>query len=46
MYIGISNFEGKSLENELQDKIHCLQKQADIQSWHSNNSNSARKNPV
>jgi hypothetical protein len=46
MWIGISNFEGKSLENELQGRIHCLPRQADIQYWHSNNSNYVRKNPI
>jgi hypothetical protein len=44
--MGISNFERKSLKNQLQGKIHYLQNPAGIQSWHSNNFQSGQKNPI
>jgi hypothetical protein len=43
---GISNFEGKNLKNPFQGSFHCLPKQADIQSWHSNIFKSRQKNPI
>jgi hypothetical protein len=46
MQIGISNFEGKNLKTPLQGRKHYLPKQADIQTWHSNNFKSRQKNPI
>jgi hypothetical protein len=46
MKIGISNFEGKNLKNQVQGRKHCLPKQANIQSWHSNIFKSRQKNPI
>jgi hypothetical protein len=46
MKIDISNFEWKSLKNQPQDIIHCLQNPAGIQGWHPCNSNSVEKNPI
>jgi hypothetical protein len=45
MWIGISNFEGKSLENELQGRFYCLPRQADIHFWHSNSSHFCAEKP-
>jgi hypothetical protein len=39
-------FEGKNLKNQVQGRNHCLPKQSDIQSWHSNIFKSRQKNPI